>query len=75
MVVEYIDVTERKYKPMWYHTRNLMQTATGYGKKLNSGYMVKTTDGKWYRSYICIFSNSGTEYIIKRGKSLVVHEI
>jgi hypothetical protein len=49
--------------PMWYHKKGLMQTATGYGRKLNTGkkYLY---NGRYYRVYCCIHSNSGTNYII-----------
>jgi hypothetical protein len=62
--------TEIKDAPMWYHKRGLSQTASGYGKKLNTGKMAKYNN-KWYRLYCCIFSNIGTCYIISKGKELI----
>jgi hypothetical protein len=51
-----------------------MQTATGYGKKLNSGKKVRF-NGRTYRIYIYCFSNVGTAYIISKGKPLVLRGI
>lgn len=56
--------------PMWYHKRGLMQTATGYGRKLNTGKKYRY-NGRLYRVYCCQYSNSGTLYIIVK-KNLVV---
>ena len=38
------------------------QTATGYGSRLPTRYMVKW-NGRWYRVKVICFSNSGTAYI------------
>jgi len=62
-----------KRKPLWYHERGLMQTATGFGRKLVTEYMIKLNNsGRWYRVYCCCFSNCGTMYIIKQGKDYCV---
>jgi hypothetical protein len=55
--------------PMWYHKRNLMQTATGYGKKLNTGKKFGF-NGRYYRVYCSIFSNAGSNYIIVKGETI-----
>lgn len=47
---------------MWHHTRGLQYTASGYGKRIPTRYMV-LLNGKWRRVYCCIFSNVGTLYI------------
>lgn len=60
-------MTERvavKEKPLWWQERGLSYTATGYGRKIPTRYMVQH-GGKWRRVYCCIFSNSGTLYIGK----------
>ena len=33
----FIDDNDIVDAPMWYHKKGLMQTATGYGRKLNTG--------------------------------------
>ena len=48
--------------PMWYHAKNLQQTTSGYGKKLNSGYKINL-NGRLLRVYVAIFSNNGTMYV------------
>lgn len=62
---------ECKEKPLWFHDKGLMQTASGYGKRLVTPYMVRFND-KWRRVYCCVFSNSGTCYIGKLSDNLTV---
>lgn len=52
--------------PLWWQERGLQFTATGYGARIPSRYMVKY-NGRWRRVYVACFSNSGSAYI---GKSL-----
>lgn len=54
-------------KPTWWQERGLSYTATGYGRKIPTQYMVKHNN-RMKRVYCCIFSNSGTLYIMS-GKS------
>lgn len=58
-------------KPLWFHKRNLMQTATGYGKKLTTSRMLKWNN-RLYRIYCSIFSNIGTCYVISKGEEYIV---
>lgn len=58
--------------PMWYHKRGLMQTATGYGRKLNTGKKYKY-NGRLHRVYCCQYSNAGTLYIIVKGQWVVLY--
>lgn len=51
-----------KIKPMLHHVHNLSYTASGYGKRIPTQYMVKF-NGKWRRVYCKIYSNNGTLYI------------
>lgn len=44
-------------------------SATGYGSRIPSAYMVKW-EGRWRRVYVACFSNAGTAYIGKAGKWL-----
>ena len=57
--------------PLWFHKQGLSQTATGYGRKLKTHYKA-LTNGRAYRVYCCIFSNSGTLYIIIKGVEVIV---
>lgn len=56
------DHDDMEYAPMWFHLKGLQETATGYGRRLNTGYKL-SFNGRMYRVYCCIFSNSGTLYI------------
>ena len=67
------------YSPLWYHKRGLMQTATGYGRKLTTRWKMRYAGGKdtsrkgrLYRIYYCIFSNCGTYYIVRNGEEINV---
>ncbi len=60
-------------KPLWWQSRGLMYTATGYGKKIPTQYMVKHQN-RWKRVYCCIFSNIGSVYIVNRGHNLFLQE-
>lgn len=53
--------------PLWYHKRGLMQTATGYGRKLVTDRKIKIGN-RLYRIYCCQISNSGSIYIIVKGQ-------
>lgn len=59
-----INQYETKYVPMWWQKRNLTFTRSGYGRKIPTSTMIKYNN-RWHRMYCCIYSNSGTTYIIK----------
>jgi hypothetical protein len=60
-----------KHAPMRVHQLGLLQTATGYGKRIATATMVNY-NGKWRRVYCCIFSNIGTCYIGNLKDGLIV---
>jgi hypothetical protein len=60
-------------KPLWFHKRNLIQTASGYGKNLKTEYMLKHNN-RLKRVYCYCFSNSGTLFI-KSGKNEIIIDI
>ena len=55
---------------LWWQKRGLMYTSTGYGRKIPTQHMIKWGN-KWQRVYCCIYSNSGTCYILQ-GKDWIV---
>lgn len=57
--------------PLWYHDKGLMQTATGYGRKLKTPYKVRWNN-RAYRVYSICFSNVSTEYIISNKQQIIV---
>ena len=67
----YADDYETKHNPLWYHKRHLMQTATGYGGKLVTETMIYY-EGRWRRVYCMCYSNSGSCYILVKGKTIFV---
>ena len=71
-----MDITKNDLivSPLWYHTRGLMQTASGYGRKLSTEWKIKYA-GRLRRIYCCCFSNSGSLYIIVNGKEKSINII
>jgi hypothetical protein len=69
---------DAKELPLWWQEKGLSFTATGYGRKIPTRYMIRL-NGKWRRVYCCIFSNSGTCYIgdffKKTGEVITVGDI
>ncbi len=57
--------------PLWHHNRGLMQTASGFGRKLSTPYCLHF-NGKLHRVYCCIFSNIGTCYIVSKKRKIIV---
>jgi hypothetical protein len=51
------------YKPLEWQKQGLSQTASGYGKKITTSYMIMY-QGRLRRIYSCCYSNSGAAYII-----------
>ena len=58
--------------PLWWHLRGLQETASGYGRRLNTGRVVKLPDGRTRRLYVTQFSNAGTAWILLDGERVVV---
>ena len=59
-------------EPMAHHKRGLSWTASGYGRKIPTEYMLNCADNRRRRVYCCIFSNSGTLYIRYKGRDLIL---
>lgn len=57
--------------PLWFHTRGLMQTATGYGSKLKTPYKVRH-NGKLKRVYYACYSNVSALYILQGKEKLTI---
>lgn len=51
-----------KHKPLPHHVAGLSYTASGYGSRIPTEYMV-WLNGKWRRIYCRIYSNIGTLFI------------
>ena len=56
-----VDVIEA---PLSHHKRGLSYTATGYGNRIPTVYMVKL-EGKWRRVYAACYGNAASTYIGK----------
>lgn len=68
-MVTYLDsstIQEARESPLWWHRQGLQQTASGYGKKLTTEYMLRIS-GRWHRVYCVCFSNGGSLYVLRNG--------
>jgi hypothetical protein len=63
---------ECKSVPLWWQLKGLTLTASGYGAKLPTEWKV-FDNNRWKRVYCCIYSNSGTLYILRNGKEITLH--
>ena len=72
-LTESADVIDR---PIKHHMLGLPFTATGYGSRIPTRYMV-SVHGKWRRVYCRIYSNIGTLFIgpsISKGRIVNISE-
>ena len=60
-------------RPLLWQLQGLSYTASGYGSRIPTRYMVRY-NGKLRRVYCAIFSNAGTCYIGKRSDNLLISE-
>lgn len=53
-----------KQELLWWQKKGLSYTASGYGRRIPTTWMIQIP-GKsaWRRVYCCIYSNSGTCYV------------
>lgn len=60
--------------PTWWQERGLSFTASGYGRRIPTRYMLAYADGptryRWHRVYAIVAGNSGSLYIRVRGVRL-----
>ena len=69
----YAEIQAAKVKELWWQKQNLMFTASGYGSKIPTRYMVQV-ENIWRRVYCCCYSNVGSLYIFVRGIEYSIHE-
>lgn len=69
-----LDDLEHRDSPLWWQTKGLSYTASGYGRKIPTQHMVKLLgSSRWRRVYCCIHSNIGTCYVTaNHGRDWVV---
>jgi hypothetical protein len=68
----YADYIDLVYRPLPWQELGLSQTASGYGRKLTNACKINF-NGKLYRLYSTIFSNSGSVWFTVRGKKIFVN--
>ena len=75
MILKTINIEDLESKDhyLWWQSRGLSYTSTGYGRKIPTTKMVRLPGSKqWRRVYCCIFSNSGTCYVETKNKDWIV---
>lgn len=65
------DKSELVYSPTKWQKQGLMETASGYGARLNSGYKISYC-GKLYRIYTTIYGNAGSSWFKVKGRKIYV---
>lgn len=60
------------YCPLALQLSGRQYTASGYGAKIPTAYMVKF-EGRMYRVFCRIYSNAGTRFIVFRGERIIVN--
>lgn len=68
----YADRAELVYSPLEWQKQGLRQTASGYGSKLTRDDKI-SFEGKLFRLYCTIFSNSGSVWFETKGRKIYVH--
>ena len=66
MIVGHFDINDlqHKQKLLWWHKAGLQYTASGYGGKIPSTWMVRLPGDKiWRRVYVAQYGNAGTAYV------------
>ena len=62
-------------KELWWQKQGLQQTATGYGRKLVTPYMLSIPGAaRPYRVYAICFSNCASHYILRNGERLFLRD-
>ena len=62
-------------KELWWQKQGLQQTATGYGRKLVTPYMLTVPGAaRPYRVYAICFSNVASFYILRNGERLFLRD-
>jgi hypothetical protein len=69
--LEYNKGSNVMIKELWWQKKGLSYTASGYGKRIPTRYMVEH-NGRWYRVYCCIFGATGTLFIESKGEDIIV---
>lgn len=67
-----IPASNVQWRELWWQKQGLSYTASGYGNKIPTAWMVRTTDNRWRRVYCCIHSNIGTCYVMYNNVATIV---
>lgn len=65
---------ECRESPLWWQDKGLSYTASGYGARIPTRYMINY-NGRWRRVYCVCYNNSGTLFIGKKYDSTLTVSI
>jgi hypothetical protein len=63
-----------KIKTLWWQDRGLSFTASGYGSRIPSRYMVQWA-GRWRRVYVACWGNASSLWLLVDGQRVIVHDV
>lgn len=76
--VEYLEDVEDWFKierrPLPWQKLGLQQTASGYGAKLATQFVVQLRKGRARRVYVTQYSNAGSAWIVVNGRKLFLRD-
>lgn len=67
----YVDRSELVYDPPAWMKAGRLQTASGYGSRLNSGLKIHF-EGKLRRIYVTCYGTAGSSWFIVKGRKIYV---
>lgn len=73
--MDYTPILEFKRNPLAWQKQGLQQTASGYGSKLTTEYMVRITGSiRWHRVYAICWSNVASFYVVWKHTRLFLRD-
>lgn len=65
---------ETKISLLWWQKEGLSYTASGYGRKIPTRWMIKF-ENRWYRIHCAIWRKSGKLFIRRKGREFSIIEL
>lgn len=60
---------------LWWQRQGLSYTASGYGSKIPTGYLIKLQgEGREYRVYAVCYSNAASFYIVRKREKIFIRD-
>jgi hypothetical protein len=73
--VEYLELPWTvSFRPFWWHKQGLQQTASGYGSRLRTEYMLVVPNERPRRVYAVCWSNVASFYVIRKKQKIFLRD-